>query len=65
MPQEKSGQALSEEQRKEIFEALVTLQDQNLPVAPSRRAIAERFGLTEDAVLHIEREGLENDWPPL
>jgi hypothetical protein len=55
----------SESHRKEIFLALVTAQDQEIPVAQSRREIAHRFGITEAEVTRIEREGLDNKWPPL
>ena len=48
-----------------IFRALVELQDAGTPVAESRRVVAERFDLTEEAVKEIEREGVANDWPPL
>ena len=27
--------------------------------------MAEQFGLTDDQVRRIEREGLDNEWPPL
>ena len=57
--------ALDEPERKEIFLALVQAQDQEMPVAESRKTIAERFGITQMLVLEIEREGVENDWPPL
>ena len=56
---------VSEERRREIFLALVEAQDDEMPVDLSRKAIAERFGITEEALQHIEREGLDNDWPPL
>jgi hypothetical protein len=56
---------LSEPRRKEIFLALVQAQDQEMPVAHSRKAIAERFGVSETQVSEVEREGLDNDWPPL
>ncbi len=55
----------SESRRKEVFLALVTAQDEEMPVAQSRREIAQRFGLTEAEVVRIEREGLDNNWPPL
>jgi hypothetical protein len=58
-------QQLTEEHRKEIFEALVDTQDHEIPVAQSRRFVAERFGVTEDDVRRIEREGLDHLWPPL
>jgi hypothetical protein len=44
---------------------LIDAQDQEMPVPQSRRAIAERFGVTEGLVRQIEEEGLENSWPPL
>ena len=62
------GQAeepLTEPRRKEIFLALVAAQDQEMTVAQSRRLIAERFGLQESEIREIEREGLDNQWPPL
>jgi hypothetical protein len=55
---------LSEPVRREIFSALVDAQDQEMPVAESRREIARRFGITEEELREIEREGLDNDWPP-
>jgi hypothetical protein len=55
----------SESRRKEVFLALVTVQDAEMPVAQSRKEIALRFGITEDEVLRIEREGLDGNWPPL
>ena len=51
--------------RKEVFLALVTAQDQEMSVQRSRREIAQRFGITEAEVARIEREGLDNNWPPL
>jgi hypothetical protein len=56
---------LPEDRRREIFAALVVAQDQGVPVARSRAQVADRFGLTREAVAAIEREGLDNDWPPL
>ena len=55
----------SESRRKEVFLALVTAQDAKMPVAQSRKEIAQRFGITEAEVVRIEREGLDNKWPPL
>jgi hypothetical protein len=51
--------------RKEVFLALVTAQDQEMSVKRSRTEIAQRFGITEADVVRIEREGLDNHWPPL
>jgi hypothetical protein len=58
-------QKLTEGHRKEIFGALVDAQDHEISVAQSRQFVAERFGLTEDDVRRIEREGLDHRWPPL
>jgi hypothetical protein len=56
---------LSEPARKEIFSALVEAQDQEMPVAESRREITRRFAISDEVLRAIEREGLDNDWPPL
>jgi hypothetical protein len=55
----------SESRRKEVFLALVTAQDAEMLVVQSRKEIAQRFGITEAQVVRIEREGLDNNWPPL
>ena len=55
----------SEAQRKEIFEALVDAQDHEMTVAQARQFIAARFGVTEDQVRQVERQGLDRLWPPL
>ena len=60
-----SENSLPEERRKEIFLALVEAQDQAMSVAKSRKVVAEKFEVSEDEVRRIEREGLENGWPPL
>ncbi len=56
---------LSELRRKEIFLALVEAQDHEMSVPDSRRAVAERFGVSVNDILQIEREGMDNNWPPL
>jgi hypothetical protein len=56
---------LSDEQRQEIFHAVVTAQDQGMDVSQSRQYVAQRFGVAEDQVKDIEREGLDKNWPPL
>jgi hypothetical protein len=56
---------LPEDRRKEIFLALVNAQDQEMSVAQSRKFVADHFGITENQLLRIEREGMDNDWPPL
>ena len=56
---------LPEERRKEIFLALVEVQDQQVSVAQLRKVVAEHFGLSEGEVRRIESEGLAQQWPPL
>ncbi len=65
MAQHKVEESPPEPVRKEIFQALVDAQDQEMNVAQSRKFIAERFGVTENQVRQIEREGLDRQWPPL
>ena len=65
MPKHDAENSLAEPRRKEIFLALVSAQDHEMSAEQSRRFIAERFGITESQVRHIEREGIDNDWPPL
>lgn len=61
---ESSGQ-LSEAQRREIFSALVQAQDNGVTVAVSRQQTAAQFNISPEAVIQIEREGMDNEWPPL
>ena len=56
---------LTDDRRREIFAALVAAQDEGVPVARSRDQVAQRFGVTRDVVAQIEREGMDNEWPPL
>jgi hypothetical protein len=56
---------LPEPQRKEIFLALVEAQDHDMTVPQSRKLVRDRFGLSESQLLQIEREGMDNQWPPL
>lgn len=65
MTQANAEESLPEERRKEIFLALVDAQDHDMSVAQSRKMIADKFGLSETQVRQIEREGLEQEWPPL
>jgi hypothetical protein len=60
-----SDKPLPEPRRKEIFLALVDAQDHGMSPAESRKVVAERFGVSEGQVRQIEREGLDNGWPPL
>jgi hypothetical protein len=65
MPQNKREDQPPEPRRKEIFQALVEAQDQEMTVAQSRKFIAERFGVSENQLREIEQEGLDQQWPPL
>ena len=56
---------LSEERRKEVFAALVEAQDQEMSVLQSRQLVGKRFGLTDAQIREIEREGMDQQWPPL
>jgi hypothetical protein len=58
-------QPLSEDRRKEIFFALVDAQDHDMDVSQSRRLMVQRFGVSENQLQRIEREGLDRQWPPL
>ncbi|MBN9120615.1 MAG: hypothetical protein J0I06_15930 [Planctomycetes bacterium] len=48
-----------------IFKAVVEAQDGGQSVADSRAAVARQFSVTEEQVKQIEREGSDNQWPPL
>ena len=64
MPQD-AEMPLVETRRKEIFQWLVDSQDQGNSVAQSRVLTAQRFEVSEAVVRSIEREGIDNEWPPL
>ncbi len=53
------------ERRQQIFLTLVEAQDRGLSVAESRAEAAKQHGVEESDVKSIEREGLDNGWPPL
>jgi len=65
MAKQEAIRTLSEDQRKEVFLALVQVQDEAVNVLQSRKMIAGRFGLGERQVRQIEQEGLDACWPPL
>jgi DNA-directed RNA polymerase sigma subunit (sigma70/sigma32) len=57
---------LTVKQKKEIFKALVELQDRNqLKISETIQQVAEQFGISEKEVRKIEDEGIEREWPPL
>ena len=50
-------------QRKDVFEALVTLQDTHrVSVAESKKQVMEKFELSAEQMEAITEEGLENEW---
>lgn len=51
--------------RREAFAELVEAQDEGVPVAEAREQVALELGIDEAAVLAIEEEGIDNNWPPL
>ena len=65
MIQEKEHDQVSEDRRKEIFLALVEAQDKEMDVVQSRSFVVQRFSVSESRIRQIEREGMDNQWPPL
>jgi hypothetical protein len=59
------SEQIPEDRRREVFKALVEAQDGGLSVAASRAKVVAEQGITAEDVLAIEKEGLENEWPPL
>jgi len=60
-----SPEELTEERRKEIFQALVEAQDNEMTVAQSKKAVAGQFEISDRQLRQIEQEGLDKEWPPL
>lgn len=52
-------------QRRCVFAALVSVQDEVGNVAASYDIVCERFGITREELRAIEDEGLAQSWPPL
>jgi hypothetical protein len=57
--------ALTESRRRAVFATLVGSQDKGASVRQSRQLATVRFGVTMIELPAIEREGLDNRWPPL
>jgi hypothetical protein len=53
------------EDPKIVFRVLVEAQDAGRGVRDSREFAAGKFALSVERVKEIEREGLDNGWPPL
>lgn len=60
-----ASQPISDEQRRQVFLALVEAQDQSMTVPESREHVAQKFNISVPDVRKIEQEGLANGWPPL
>jgi len=56
---------LHEEKRKDVFRALVEMQDEGDSTENSRIRIAAQFSINVRDVLDVEREGIAKQWPPL
>jgi hypothetical protein len=56
---------LSEESRQAVFAELVAAQDAGASVPESRMLVATKHSIDVDEVRRIEREGLDEQWPPL
>jgi hypothetical protein len=61
-----ASKRLTVQQRKDIFQAVVSTQDTNLmSVADSYRHVAEHYEVSEAQVRQIAQEGIDKEWPPL
>jgi hypothetical protein len=56
---------LTQQQKQEIFHALVTTQDVVNNVRKSYQLLTEKFEITEAQLRQIEDEGIDKEWPPL
>jgi len=54
-----------DDRRRAIFAAVVEAQDAGHSVRASRELVAARYGISTQEVEAIEREGLDEGWPPL
>ncbi|HJZ55289.1 MAG TPA: hypothetical protein VKE74_10040 [Gemmataceae bacterium] len=60
------SKGLTVQQRKSIFHALVSAQDEGaLNVPESKKRVAAQFHITKEQLELIEKEGVDKDWPPL
>jgi hypothetical protein len=53
---------LPETLRRRIFQLLVVAQDVEMSVPESRQIIFDKFGVTEEQVRRVEREGIQRGW---
>ncbi|MDB5309532.1 MAG: hypothetical protein JWO38_3734 [Gemmataceae bacterium] len=60
------AKGLTVQQRKSIFQALVSAQDiGGVTVLESKKQVAAEFHITKEQLDLIEKEGVDKDWPPL
>ena len=57
--------SIAVERRQQVFADVVAAQDEGLSVLVARARVAKQHDLPAEAVKDIEREGIENNWPPL
>jgi len=60
-----ASKPLTVQERKAIFRALVTAQDESHNVRDSYEKVSEHYEISEEQLRLIEDEGVENEWPPL
>jgi hypothetical protein len=59
------SKGLTVQQRKSIFHALVSAQDEGDTVPEAKKKVAATFQITKEQLDLIENEGVDKDWPPL
>jgi hypothetical protein len=65
MTPRRTPEELSEERRREIYQALADEQDlYEFTAEQGRKRVTSRYGISEARLREIEREGRENLWPP-
>jgi hypothetical protein len=61
-----ASRRLTIQQRKDIFHALVAVQDLGtMSIPESFEHVSKQFDVTEALVRKIADEGIEKEWPPL
>jgi hypothetical protein len=60
-----STKSLTVQQRKSIFLALVSAQDEKMTIPESKKVVAQQYEISKEQLELIEKEGVEKEWPPL
>ena len=60
-----TSKRLTVQERKAIFRALVTAQDEVHNVRESYEKVTQHYEISQEQLKLIEDEGVENEWPPL